>query len=243
MTAALEVKKLTAGYRGFPIVNDVDLRIEAGTAVAVVGPNGAGKSTLLKAIMGLLEGTEGMVKLGDLDISGWKPQRISSHGMGYVPQVANVFPSMTVRENLEIGAHLDRSLFAQREEEVLAVFPDLKPALKRQAGTLSGGQRVMLAIGRVLMSRPKVILLDEPTAGLAPKYAARVWEIVDTIAKSGVGLGIVEQNVETALEGAQQVYALINGRNAMSGSTAEVDSESLGRLFMDNLEVRISGRD
>ncbi|MEJ2668604.1 MAG: ABC transporter ATP-binding protein, partial [Deinococcales bacterium] len=235
--------KLTAGYRGFPIVNDVDLRIEAGTAVAVVGPNGAGKSTLLKAIMGLLEGTEGMVKLGDLDISGWKPQRISSHGMGYVPQVANVFPSMTVRENLEIGAHLDRSLFAQREEEVLAVFPDLKPALKRQAGTLSGGQRVMLAIGRVLMSRPKVILLDEPTAGLAPKYAARVWEIVDTIAKSGVGLGIVEQNVETALEGAQQVYTLINGRNAMSGSTAEVDSESLGRLFMDNLEVRISGRD
>lgn len=239
MTVALEVNNLTAGYKGFPIVTGVELRIEAGTAVAIVGPNGAGKSTLLKAIMGLLDGTEGTVTLGDLDISGWKPQNISGHGLGYVPQVSNVFPSMTVRENLEIGTFTNPSLFTQGLEEVLAIFPDLEPALRRQAGTLSGGQRVMLAVGRVLMSRPKVMLLDEPTAGLAPQYAARVWEIIETIAKTGVGLGIVEQNVDMAIEGAQRVYVLINGRNAMSGSTDELDSESLGKLFMDNLEVKV----
>lgn len=240
MTTVLEVEGITAGYKGFPIVNDVRLSIGAGTAVAIVGPNGAGKSTLLKAIMGLLEGTRGTVRLGDVDISGWKPQSISRHGLGYVPQVSNVFPSMTVRENLEIGAFVDRSRFDETEAEVLDVFPDLKPALRRQAGTLSGGQRVMLAIGRVLMARPKVILMDEPTAGLAPMYAAKVWEIIDTIARTGVGLGIVEQNVEMAIEGAQHVFALINGRNAMNGSTEDVDSESLGKLFMDNLEVRVS---
>ena len=243
MTTALEVKKLTAGYKGFPIVHDVDFTVEAGMAVALVGPNGAGKSTLLKAVMGLLEGTEGTVKLGDLDVSGWKPQKISSHGLGYVPQVNNVFPSMTVRENLEIGAYVNPPLFAQGEAEILAMFPDLKPALKRQAGTLSGGQRLMLAIGRVLISRPKVILLDEPTAGLAPMYAEKVWETVETIAKTGVGVGVIEQNVQMAIEGAQKVYVLINGRNAMSASTNEVDSESLGKLFLENLEVKVSGDD
>lgn len=239
MTTALEVKKLTAGYKGFPIVNEVDLSVAAGTAVAIVGPNGAGKSTLLKAIMGLLDGTKGTVRLGDVDISGWKAPNISSHGLGYVPQVSNVFPSMTVRENLEIGAFTNPSMFAEGVQDVLGIFPDLEPALRRPAGTLSGGQRVMLAIGRVLMSRPKVMLLDEPTAGLAPQYAVKVWEIIETIAKTGVGLAIVEQNVDMAIEGAQEVYVLINGRNAMSGNTDELDSDLLGKLFMDSLEVKV----
>lgn len=235
----LEVQNLTAGYKGFPIINEVSLQVESGTAVAVVGPNGAGKSTLLKAVMGQLEGTHGVVKLTEREVTGLKPQDLSRRGLGYVPQVHNVFPSMTVRENFEIGCYANPHLLRTGLDEILDFFPDLRNALMRQAGTLSGGQRMMLAIGRALIAKPKVLLLDEPTAGLAPQYAAKVWKIIRMIASTGVGLLIVEQNVHMALEGGDAVYVLIGGRNVMNGSTLEIDSESLGKLFLDSLEVKV----
>ena len=183
--SALNVDRLTAGYGRIPVVSNVSIRAEKGAVTAIVGPNGAGKSTLLKAIVGLLRPMSGAVRLEDRDLTGWPPHRITQSGMGYVPQVNNVFPTLAVTENLEMGAFIRKDDIRPRLNEVLEMFPDLRLAARKQAGLLSGGQRNMLGMARALMLDPQVLLLDEPTAGLAPTYVTRIWDRVAAIAATG----------------------------------------------------------
>jgi branched-chain amino acid transport system ATP-binding protein len=232
MTEVLRLQGVTVGYGAVPVNHTVDLRAEAGAITALIGPNGAGKSTLLKATAGLLRPSAGTVTVDGLDVTGWRPHRIVRVGMGYVPQVSNVFPTLTVTENLEVGAYVRRSGKRERMDEVLEMFPDLRQAARLRAGALSGGQRTMLAIARALMLDPKVLLLDEPTGGLAPMYIDRVWEKAVAIARAGTGVVVVEQNVDLALEHADHAYILIAGRNYIDGRAAEVSRLDLGAIFL-----------
>jgi branched-chain amino acid transport system ATP-binding protein len=224
---------ITAGYGPVPIVQDVSVRAGAGQIVAILGPNGAGKSTLLKAIFGYLKPRSGRVLLCGADVTGLAPEDLVSRGIGYVPQVGNVFPALTVRENLEMGAYLRRSGVRERLDAVLAMFPDLGQALERRAGTLSGGQRTMLAMGRGLMLDPVVLLLDEPTAGLAPELTGEVWRQVKRVATSGTAVVVVEQNATAALQAADWAYVLVAGRNRHDDRAAALlDNPDLGRMFL-----------
>lgn len=231
--AVLSAEGITAGYGPVPIVHEASLRAEAGQIVAVLGPNGAGKSTLLKAIFGYLKPRSGRVLLRGADVTGLAPEALVSRGAGYVPQVGNVFPSLTVRENLEMGAYLRRGGVRERLDAVLAIFPDLGKALERRAGTLSGGQRSMLAMGRGLMLDPAVLLLDEPTAGLAPEYTGEVWRQMKRIAAAGTAVVVVEQNATAALQSADWAYVLVAGRNRHDDRAAALlDNPDLGRMFL-----------
>ena len=230
--SALTADQITAGYKGVPVVRGVSLEVEAGKTVAIVGPNGAGKSTCLKAIVGLLKGTTGTVRVNGTDVSGWATPVVTRQGLGYVPQVSNVFPSLSVQENLELGCYVAPKLYAQQLPKVLELFPDLKSALRRKGGELSGGQRMMLALGRALMADPKVLMLDEPTAGLSPLYAQKVWSLIGDVAGSGVGVLVVEQNVGMALAGSDWVYVLTGGRNNIDGPARDMDPARLGEIFL-----------
>jgi len=182
---ALSADRITAGYGKVPVIHEVCVNVDAGAVVALVGPNGAGKSTFLKAIFGLLRQSTGRVEVQGLDLSGWPPHRIARQGMAYVPQVNNIFASMTVLENLEMGAYTRSSGIKERVAEVLAIFPYLADARGKRGGTLSGGQRNLLGIARSLMLEPKVVLLDEPTAGLSPAYTTVVWDQIRRVAATG----------------------------------------------------------
>jgi ABC-type branched-subunit amino acid transport system ATPase component len=203
-----------------------------------VGPNGAGKSTLLKAAAGLLKPMGGRVRLAGREVTGWTPHRIARAGMGYVPQVNNVFPTLSVMENLEMGAFIRKSGVRERMEEVLEMFPDLRQAADRPAGVLSGGQRNMLGMARALMLDPSVLLLDEPTAGLAPLYIARIWERVAAIATTGTAVVVVEQNVDLALEHADWAYIMIGGENFIDGPAREIMREDLAAIFLGEARRR-----
>lgn len=216
--ALFEVRNLTAGYNGAPIVHDVSLSLDGGEVVTIIGPNGAGKSTFIKAVFGLCDVLSGQVLLRDKNLAGLRPSQIVSQGIAYVPQVQNIFPSLSVRENLEMGAFLRRSGIEQRIGELVAMFPDLGKAIRRKAGDLSGGQRNMLALARALMTEPGVVLLDEPTAGLSPIYVDAVWKHIAQIAGSGVGVVVVEQNARRALESSDRGLVLAGGRLMKSGS-------------------------
>ena len=234
---ALALHQITCGYGGAPIDTLVDLRAEGGRITAVVGPNGAGKSTLLKAAAGLLPLMHGTIELDGTDVTGLPTHRITAAGLAYVPQVSNVFPRLSVVENLEMGFYTRRGDPRPRIEAVLSVFPDLRSAASRRAGALSGGQRNMLAIARALMLDPKVLLLDEPTGGLAPVYIERVWEKAAEIAAAGTAVVVVEQNVELALAHADWVYVLVAGRNHLAGAAAEVARADLGAIFLGKVEA------
>ncbi|MHB8687278.1 MAG: ABC transporter ATP-binding protein [Candidatus Dormibacteria bacterium] len=228
----LDVQKLSAGYGGLPIVQDVDVQAKKGEVTVIVGLNGSGKSTLLKAIAGVLTPISGKVVLGGMDLRGKPPEDILRKGISYVPQLDNVFPSLSVRENLEMGAYILRSGVRKKIDEICDLFPDLKDALKRPARTLSGGQRHMLAVARGLMVQPQVLLLDEPTAGLAPLVEVSVWENILTIRSTGVALLIVDQNVRRALSNADWAYVMSLGRNHLSGSGSELlRSDEVGALY------------
>jgi branched-chain amino acid transport system ATP-binding protein len=226
--AILDVQAITAGYGGPPIISDVSLRAARGKLTALVGPNGAGKSTFIKVVAGLIKPTEGRVTLDGSDVTGVPAQLLVRRGISYVPQVSNVFPTLTVLENLEMGAYTRRHGVKQKIDELCGMFPDLHPALKRQARTLSGGQRTMLAIARGLMLDPHVLLLDEPTAGLAPKFIDAVWEQVLTVRKLNVAVLIVEQNTRRTLTHADWAYVMVLGRNALGGT---------GKQLLDDPEV------
>lgn len=225
---SLVVEGLTAGYGGAPIIQDVEFKARKGEITAVVGPNGAGKSTFLKVVVGILSPLAGKVVLNGKDVTGVPAQKLVRMGISYIPQVANVFPSLTVRENLEMGAYALRSGVNERIERICEMFPDLKPAFKRPARTLSGGQRTMLAIGRALMVEPDVLILDEPTAGLAPKFVDAVWSRVNAIRSSNVAIVIVEQNTRRTLTHADWAYVMVLGKNRLSGT---------GRELLDDPEV------
>src|SRR5260370_790954 len=191
----LEIQGVEGGYGHAKILNSVSLKLKSGQLVSVVGPNGAGKSTLMKAIFGLVRVTSGRVVLEGKNITNTQPEALVKLGMAYVPQNNNVFPSLSVLENLEMGAYIRKDNYRTRIEEMFTLFPDLRDSRQRPAGQLSGGQRNMLAMARALMLDTRVLLLDEPTAGLAPKVTLSVWERVQSIRNSGVaGLVVVEKH-------------------------------------------------
>lgn len=213
----LDLIGLTAGYGGEPIIRDVNVKVKPASITAIVGPNGAGKSTLLKSIVGLIRPSQGSVLLNGVDVTGKPAEFLVRAGMAYVPQVANVFPSLTVLENLEMGAYTRSAGVRERAAELCKLFPDLAAALKRPARTLSGGQRSMLAIARGLMTNPKILILDEPTAGLAPRFEDAVWEHILTVQGAGVAILLVEQNTRRCLAAADWAYVMVNGRNRLEG--------------------------
>ena len=229
----LEAIDVTAGYSEINILHDVAIRVDSNQIVSVIGPNGAGKSTLLKTIFGLLKPKQGNILLKEIDITGLKPDKIARRGISYVPQVDNVFPSLTIQENLEMGAFIRRDDYSQRIEEIYDLFPVLGERRKQKAGQLSGGQRQMVAMGRALMLDPQLLLLDEPSAGLAPNLVEIIFDKIKEINATGVAIIIVEQNAGEALKMADHGYVLAMGRNVLDDSgQALLASEEVGRLYL-----------
>ena len=229
----LMVKEITAGYGKVDILHQVHVKVTSGQIVSVIGPNGAGKSTLLKTIFGILNPRQGTVTLKDEDITGMKPDKIARRGISYVPQVKNVFPSMTIQENLEMGAFIRTDDYTQRLSEVYDLFPVLNDRKNQKAGQLSGGQRQMVAMGRALMVDPKLLLLDEPSAGLAPILVAGIFEKIIEVNSTGVAMIIVEQNAKEALKMADHGYVLAMGKNVLDDSgDALLTNEEVGRLYL-----------
>lgn len=229
----LKVEDLTVGYSSADILNGVCLNLGKGEIVSIIGPNGAGKSTLLKAIVGLLKPRKGMILLQDENIGMLKPDLIVAKGVSYVPQVQNIFPSLTIKENLEMGAFIRDDNVAARMEEIYALFPILKDRQNQRAGLLSGGQRQLVAMGRALMLDPKVLLLDEPSAGLAPLIVEMIFEKIRDINSTGVSIVLVEQNAIEALTLSHRGYVLATGRNVMDGEAkALLENEEVGRLYL-----------
>ena len=218
----LEVEKLTAGYGGAPIIHDVSLEVRKGRITAIVGPNGAGKSTLLKAISGVIKSSSGHVRVLGKDCTNLSPEKMVRSKMAYVPQVANTFPDLTVRENLEMGGYTRRHGVGERIDQLCELFPDLHASLKRKAGALSGGQRSMLAMARGLMLEPEVMLLDEPSAGLSPILQSALWEQIEQVAATGVGVCVVEQNTRRSLRHAHWGYVLVLGENRLDGPAQQL---------------------
>lgn len=231
----LAVDRLTAGYGKVPVVHDVSLAVSVGEIVLVMGPNGAGKSTLVKAITGQLPLLAGSVSIGTVDVSRMREEDRIARGIGYVPQIRDVFGPLSVLENLQMGGYrLPSREVAGRVKEVLEIFPALAPLTRRTAKTLSGGERKMVAIARALMASPQLLILDEPTSNLAPQIAAGVLEqVVARLAETGRAVLLIEQRVSLALEVASWGYVLTEGRVRLEGSAGELRSKhDLGALFL-----------
>lgn len=218
----IEVKNVVGGYGGAPVLNGVDIAIEQSDIGVIVGPNGAGKSTALKAIFGLLKVTSGSVVFDGKEITNSLPDKLVPMGLSFVPQEKNVFVSMTVEENLEMGAFVRRDDFSDTLEEVYGMFPVLAEKRRQPAGELSGGQRQMVAMGRALMSKPRLLMLDEPSAGLSPRYVLEIFEKIVSVNKAGVGILMVEQNARQALAFASRGFVLAQGQNRFTGTGAEL---------------------
>lgn len=218
----LSAEEVVVGYGGAPIVHGASLSVAPGALACVVGPNGAGKSTLLKALAGELRLEGGAIRFLGEDVSRLPTEQRVSRGLGYVPQVANVFATLTVHENLLVGAYGRRAAAKSRVDAVCELFPDLRPALGRPAGTLSGGQRSMLALSRALMPEPRLLLLDEPTAGLAPLVEEQVWQHILTVREQGISVLVVEQNTRRALSHSGWAYVMVNGEVAAQGAGPEL---------------------
>jgi neutral amino acid transport system ATP-binding protein len=233
--ALLEVSGLVAGYvPEVDILTGIDLTLGRGEIVTVVGPNGAGKSTLLKVMFGLLRPRQGSVRLRGERIDSLHPHQVARRGMGYVPQLDNVFPSLTVEENLDIPARrLSRAEQHRRMDSLYELFPPLRPARRRPAGLLSGGQRQMVAMARALVPEPELLLLDEPSAGLAPEYVELVFQKILEIRKSGVTILIVEQNARRALALSDRGYVLELGHNGFDGPGPDLlKNETVIELYL-----------
>lgn len=225
----LTVEGLDAGYGDLQILDDVDLVVEQGEFVTIVGPNGAGKSTVMKSIFGLTTLMGGRIRFDGADITGQNPDEIIHYGLGYVPQSENVFSRLTVRENLEMGAYILDEVPADRLQMVFERFPILEERQDQRAATLSGGQQQMLAMGRSLMLDPKLLLLDEPSAGLAPDLVDDMFDRIDAINEDGTAILMVEQNAKEALRRCDRGYVLVQGQNRFEGP---------GRELLDNEDVR-----
>ena len=221
-TAALELEQLSVSYGGIRAVKGISLRVEPGQIVALIGANGAGKTSTLKGIVGLLPSARGRVRVFGQDVLGVPTHRIVAQGVTLVPEGRAIFQGMSVRENLELGSMLKRDGIAARMERVLALFPRLGERLNQAGGTLSGGEQQMLAIGRALMSEPRLLLLDEPSLGLAPKLVRQIFDAVIEIAKTGLTILLVEQNTRLALETAHRAHVLVTGEIALSGTSSSL---------------------
>lgn len=227
---ALEVKNIESGYGRIQILWGVNVILQEGSVVAILGPNGAGKTTLLKTIMGIIRAWKGSIKMYGLDITNMPPHRRVGLGLTMIPEGRRLFPDLTVRENLELGAYTRRARekIGETLELVFNLFPRLKERLHQKAGSLSGGEQQMLAIARALMSKPRVLMLDEPSQGLSPKIAWEVAETLDKIRKeAGISIVLVEQNIALSLEKADYIYILEQGRIAIEGFKDEILTRKL----------------
>ncbi|MBD1545550.1 ABC transporter ATP-binding protein [Labrenzia aggregata] len=213
---------VTGGYGDADILQDVSIQVDDKEIVVIVGPNGAGKSTAMKAVFGLLKIRGGSIIFDDDRITGWAPNRIVQRGICYVPQVDNIFREMSIHENLEMGAFLKKGDLSAAYDRVYELFPDLKERRKTLAGALSGGQRQMVAMGRALMLDPKLLLLDEPTAGLSPRYMEQIFQICRDVRDTGVAILLVEQHAKQALAFADRGYVLAAGQNRHEGTGAHL---------------------
>jgi len=225
---------MTGGYgKGPDILHACTIAAEKGEIAVIVGPNGAGKSTAMKAVFGMLNVNEGAVRLDGEDITHLSPQQRVVKGMGFVPQTSNIFTSMTVEENLEMGAFIRRDDFSDTMAQVYDLFPILKEKRLQAAGELSGGQRQQVAVGRALMTQPKVLMLDEPTAGVSPIVMDELFDRIIEVARTGIPILMVEQNARQALEIADKAYVLVQGRNAHTGTGKELlADEQVRRSFL-----------
>lgn len=219
---ALRVEGITAGYGGQPIIEQVSIRADEGAITAIVGPNGAGKSTLLKAVAGLIRPTAGRLFVRGVEFTGQPTEQLVRRGIAYVPQVENVFPDLTIHENLDMGGYVRKSGVRERIEQLFELFPDLHASANRRASTLSGGQRTMLALARGLMVDPVALILDEPSVGLSPRFQALIWEQIERIRATNVAVLIVEQNTRETLRHAQRAYVLVLGKNRLEGTGREL---------------------
>ena len=222
-------ESMTCGYGGADILHSCTVSVDPGEIAVVVGPNGAGKSTAMKAMFGMLNLREGCVMLDGSDISALAPQERVLHGMGFVPQNNNVFTSMTVEENLEMGAFIRRDDIADTMAQVYDLFPVLRDKRRQLAGELSGGQRQQVAVARALMTQPKILMLDEPTAGVSPIVMDELFDRIIEVARTGIAILMVEQNAKQALNIADKGFVLVQGRNAYTDT---------GAALMANAEVR-----
>ena len=222
-------ESMTCGYGGADILHSCTIGVDPGEIAVVVGPNGAGKSTAMKAMFGMLDLREGRVMLDGSDISALAPQERVLHGMGFVPQNNNVFTSMTVEENLEMGAFIRRDDIADTMAQVYDLFPVLRDKRRQPAGELSGGQRQQVAVARALMTQPKILMLDEPTAGVSPIVMDELFDRIIEVARTGIAILMVEQNAKQALNIADKGFVLVQGRNAYTDT---------GAALMANAEVR-----
>ena len=235
MSVMLELKSLDAGYGSFQALFDVSLDVKAGEAVGVIGPNGAGKTTLMRVISGLIRPTRGSITMEGANVLTTAPHRIVSLGIAHVPENRRLFPRLTVEDNLRMGAFMPeaRAKYAQRLEFVFDLFPRMKERRHQMAGTMSGGEQQMCAIGRALMSDPKLLLLDEPSAGLAPVVVQQVFELVKRIRSGGLTVLIVEQNVQQVLKVVDRAYLLEAGTIRASGTSDELlSSDTIKQAYL-----------
>ena len=229
----LSISNLIAGYGETEILHNVSIEVLKNEIVSIIGPNGAGKSTILKAILGTLDIKSGEIFLLEKKITGIKPSDIVRKGVGYVPQTDNVFVSLSVHENLEMGAWTIETNLKEKFEVLYNLFPDLKDKRNQLAGQLSGGQRQMVAMAKALILNAEVLLLDEPTAGLSPKYRGEIFATIQRINKSGLPVLMVEQNAKQALQISHRGYVLVDGSNRYTGTGQDLSSDpDVARMFL-----------
>ena len=234
MTRVLEVRGLEGGYGAVQILYGIDMHVDEGEFVTIIGPNGCGKSTLIKTIFGIASYYTGDVEYRGQDISGWRTDQLVNHGIAYVPQVDNVFPSLSVKENLQMGGNaLSNRVLNERIERAIDMFPDLRSREYDLAASLSGGERQMLAISRALISDPKFLLLDEPTAALSPLYQQQIIERIDSLREQGITILIVEQNARLSLARSDRGYIMANGKVVHSGDAQHILTDpEIGEYFL-----------
>ena len=238
MSRVLEVESLEGGYGSVQILYGIDMHVEEGEFVTIIGPNGCGKSTLIKTIFGIATHYGGNVSYRGENVSGWRTDQLVNHGIAYVPQVDNVFPSLSVEENLQMGGNsLANNILNERIERSLDMFPDLRSREHDLAASLSGGERQMLAISRALISDPSLLLLDEPTAALSPLYQEQIIGRIDSLRENGITILIVEQNARLSLSRSDRGYIMSNGKIVHSGDAQNILTDpEIGEYFLGSTE-------